>query len=189
MATVRKHGHQGAISMQVPKLLLRKGIITSQGQRRPAIQILASVDPAVKTRLEESFLTENLFKRSVYAQGLPEGTPAPTPTLAPHISALFRNDACPEITVKTILNGQLFQAQSLWEVKAFEYAACRAFDALVDLMATVVELNREVSYEPEAARQLVDAVAFAADCAAEAAAARAAADAATAAAPPVANAA
>lgn len=168
--------------MQIPKLVIRKGVMASQGEKRPAIQVLAVLDPAIKARLEESFLTENLFKRSVYANGLPEGTTPPSPTLSPHVFALFKSDACPEITVKTLLNGQLFQAKSLWEVKAFEYAACRAFDALIDFVSTVVELGREVSYQPAEAARLADAIAFAADAAAEAAAARAAAAAAAAAA-------
>lgn len=165
---------KGDISdMQPPKLAIRKGVVMIQGRNRPCIQITAVVDPNVRKTLDEHFLEVNLFKRSAYAQGFPEGTPVPQPTLAPHLGALIKNDACPEITVKTILAGQLFQGQTLWEVKAFEYIGQRAFDSLVDIISTVVEFGREVIYQPEAAIHLANAVAFAADAAAEVAAAAA----------------
>jgi hypothetical protein len=157
--------------MQPPKLLIRKGMVVVQGRNRPCIQILAVVDPALKTKLEESFGTENLFKRSAYSMGFPAGTPLPSPTLAPHVAALIKNDACPEITVKTILAAQLFQATSVWEMKAFEYIACRAFDAFVDFTQTVVELGTETTYAPAEAQRLGAAIIMAQDAAAASAAA------------------
>ncbi|MFN3868297.1 MAG: hypothetical protein ACK4MF_04450 [Hyphomicrobiaceae bacterium] len=159
--------------MQPPKLAIRKGVVMIQGRNRPCIQITAIVDAGVRKTLEEHFLDVNLFKRSAYAHGFPEGSPVPKPTLAPHLGALIKNDACPEITVKTILAGQLFQGQTLWEVKAFEYIGQRAFDSLVDVISTLVEFGREVVYQPEVAITLANAVAFAADTAAEVAAAAA----------------
>ena len=144
--------------MQAPKLLIRKGMVVIQGRNRPCIQVLAVVDPLLKAKLEENFLTENLFKRSAYANGFPAGTPQPSPSLAPHLGAMLRSDACPEITIKTMLAGQLFQAQSVWEMKAFEYIAQRAFDALVDFCASVVELGTETVYAPPEARRIADAV-------------------------------
>jgi hypothetical protein len=72
----------------------------------------------------------------------------PSGPLAPHVAMLLKSDACPEITVKTILQGQLHQANSVWEMKAFEYIAQRAFDSLVDFCTTVVELGRETVYAP-----------------------------------------
>lgn len=157
--------------MQPPKLLIRKGMVMIQGRNRPCIQVLAVVDPAIKAKLEESFGTENLFKRSAYSMGFPAGTPLPLPTLAPHLAALIKNDACPEITVKTLLAGQLFQAQSVWEMKAFEYIACRAFDAFVDFTQAVIELGTETTYAPAEAQRLGEAITVANDAAAATAAA------------------
>ena len=139
--------------MQAPKLLIRKGMVVVQGRNRPCIQVLAVVDPVLKAKLDELFASENLFKRSAYSNGFPAGTPLPSGPLSPHVAAMLKSDACPEVTVKTILAGQLFQANSVWEMKAFEYIAQRAFDSLVDFCATVVELGRETTYAPpEAAR-------------------------------------
>jgi hypothetical protein len=152
--------------MQPPKLLIRKGMVMVQGRNRPCIQVLAIVDPLVKSKLEDLFANENLFKRTAYSNGFPAGFPQPTPSLAPHLGTFMKSDACPEITVKTILAGQLYQAQSIWEMKAFEFIACRAFDALVDFTATVVELGRETTYLPIEAQHLAEAVAVAADMAA-----------------------
>lgn len=152
--------------MQKPKLLIRKGMVAIQGKNRPCIQIQAVVDPALKTVLEEHFMNENLFKRSAYATGFPAGAPTPSPSLAPHLNNFIKNDACPEITVKTILAAQLYQANSIWEMKAFEYVAQRGFDALVDVLITVAELGRETTYQAPGS----DAAAFAADTAADIAA-------------------
>lgn len=156
--------------MQVPKLMIRKGLVAIQGGKRPAIQIFAILDPALKAKLVESYLNENLFKRSSFASGLPDGLLPPPASLATHVAGMVKNDACPEITVKTILNGQVFQGQTLWEVKAFEYFACRAFDALVELLGTVVEMERQTYYTPAGAQLLSDAEAFYADTVAELAA-------------------
>lgn len=139
--------------MEAPKLLIRKGMVLIQGRNRPCIQVLAIIDPTLKALLEEHFMNENLFKRSSYATGFPAGVPTPTPSLAPHLNNFIKSDACPEITVRTILAGQLYQAQNVWEMKAFEYIAQRGFEALVDVLATVAELGREMTYiTPEAKR-------------------------------------
>lgn len=139
--------------MQTPKLLIRKGMVVVQGRNRPCIQVIAIVDPVLKAKLEENFLNDNMFKRSAYSMGFPAGTPTPSPSLAPHLGNMLKSDACPELTVKTLLAGQLFQAGSIWEMKAFEYIAQRAFDSLVDFSQTVMELGRELTYvTPEAER-------------------------------------
>ena len=119
-----------------------------QGRNRPCIQVLAELDPALKSKLEGLFASENLFKRTAYSNGFPASMVQPSGPLAPHVAMLLKSDACPEITVKTILQGQLHQANSVWEMKAFEYIAQRAFDSLVDFCTTVVELGRETVYAP-----------------------------------------
>lgn len=142
--------------MQPPKLLIRKGMVVVQGRNRPCIQVLAIVDAKLKAKLEELFASENLFKRSAYSNGFPASMPQPSGPLAPHVAMLLKSDACPEITVKTILSGQLHQANSVWEMKAFEYIAQRAFDSLVDFCVTVVELGRETTYAPPEAAHFSD---------------------------------
>ncbi|MGQ0672902.1 MAG: hypothetical protein ACT4N2_08510 [Hyphomicrobium sp.] len=152
--------------MATARLMIRKGMVVIQGRNRPCIQVQAIVDPKLQVTLTELFSTENLFKRSNYANGLPAGVPIPSPGIAPHVSALLRNDACPEISVKSILAGQLQQCQSVWEMIAFEYIAKRAFDSLLDLLASVSELQTETVY----LGANVDLAAFATDTAAELAA-------------------
>ena len=63
------------------------------------------------------------------------------------MASFLRNDACPEICVKTLLAGQTYLGNSLWDIGCFEYIACRAFDALVAMMAVAAELGREISYD------------------------------------------
>lgn len=145
------------------KLMIRKGMVNIQGRNRPCVQVQADVGEDMQAVLLEHFTNENLFKRSSYSNGLPPGVPTPSPGLSPHLFALLKNDACPEITVKTILAGQLHQANGIWEMMAFEYIAKRAFDALCDMMASVNELQTETVYMGAGA----DLAAFAADTAAE----------------------
>lgn len=150
--------------MQPPKLLIRKGMVNVQGRMRPCIQVLAKVSPEMEKMLNEHFKELNLFKRSAYASGFPPNVPEISASLQPHLTALMRSDACPEIAVKNLLAGQLFPAQTIWEMKAFEYIAQRAFDALIDVMMTMTELGREIVYQPPVSEVL----AFTADVAAEA---------------------
>lgn len=149
--------------MAAPRLLIRKVMLNIQGRIRPCIQVQADVAPELAAKLSEHFLQENLFKRSSYAQGWPVGVPAPAPAIAPHLANFIKNDACPEITVKTILAGQMHQCQGIWEMMAFEYVAQRAFDSLCSMMLTVAEIGIETVYTPIGS----DIAAFAADLAAD----------------------
>ncbi len=150
--------------MQAPKLLIRKGMVNVSGRVRPCIQVLAKVSPEMEKTLMEHFKEVNLFKRTAFSNGFPDGVPPISPYLASHLNALMRSDACPEVAVKTIIGGQLFQAQTIWEMKAFEYIAQRAFDALCDIMMTIAELGREMTYQPESS----DILAFVLDAVADA---------------------
>ncbi len=152
--------------MTAPKLLIRKVMMNVQGRMRPCIQVQAAIDARLQGILNEHFLNENLFKRSSYASGFPQGAPIPPPSLAPHLANFMKNDACPEITVKTIVAGQMHQSQTIWEMKSFEYIAQRAFDALLELMKTAAELGTETVYRSP----VCDLAAFDADTAAEMAA-------------------
>ena len=152
--------------MAAPRLLIRKVMLNIQGRIRPCIQVQADVPAVLVTKLTEHFLQENLFKRSSYSSGWPAGVPAPAPAIAPHLANFIKNDACPEITVKTLLAGQMHQCQGVWEMMAFEYVAQRAFDSLCAMMLTVAEIGVETIYTPLGS----DLAAFAADLAADVAA-------------------
>lgn len=132
----------------VAKLLIKKRMQFIQGKTRPCCYVQALVSDAEMVRvLEEHFLTEQLFKRAAYASSWPKGAievPAP---LAPALSTFLKNDACPEITVKTILSGQLHQAGNIWEMMAFELIAKLAFDNFAMLCETVADLKRDIIYE------------------------------------------
>ena len=65
--------------------------------------------------------------------------------------------------MKSILAGQLYQGQTIWEMMAFEYVSKRAYDALTDMMSCVHELQTETCYCGNGP----DVATFAADSAAE----------------------
>lgn len=150
--------------MSAPRLLIRKAMMDVGGKPRPVIQVQAIFEPALSARLTDFFGTEILFKRAVYAQGFPEGSPVPTPGMAPALGAFLKNDACPEVTVKSLLAGQKVQTNSMWDIVAFEYIAKRCFDNLCEFAAGVAELGTEKHYFGP---NTTDFVAFNADTAAE----------------------
>jgi hypothetical protein len=134
--------------MRAPVLKIRKKVLNLKGQDRPCVQVLADVDSNAKAALEQYFLEVNLFKRTMFSNGCPKELPQPEPELMPHLMAFVRDDACPEISVKTLLGGQLYQAKGPWDLMSFEYIAKRSFDSLMVLLACIGEMGREVEYAP-----------------------------------------
>ena len=133
--------------MTAAKLIIKKRMLFIQGKVRPCCHVQAFVDADVKAVLEEHFLTDQLFKRAAYAQHWPEGAIAIPAVIAPALSTFLKNDACPEITVKTLLCGQMHQGSNVWEMMAFELIAKLAFDNFAALCHTIGDLNRDVVYE------------------------------------------
>jgi len=141
-------------------------MVNIQGKVRPTCFVQAVVEPAVQAALETHFMTETLFRRAAYSQSWPDGTIKVPAAVAPSLAAFLKNDACPEITVKTILAGQLYQGANAWEMMCFELIAKVAFDNLRELMRSVGQLDRDVDYFGSAN----DLPAFEADAASDAAA-------------------
>jgi len=141
-------------------------MLTLQGKVRPTCFVQAQVDPGVQKVLEAHFLNEGLFRRAAYTQSWPEGAVKIPPALAPGVAALLKNDACPEITVRSLLAGQMQQAASVWEMMSFELIAKVAFDNLLELLATVRVLDQDVFYQGLAA-ELASVAAFETDLGAE----------------------
>ncbi len=153
--------------MIAPKLLIRKRMLLIQGKVRPCCNVMITVDPVTRAILDEHFLAEPLFKRSAYSQNWPTGAIPVPAALAPAMSAFLKNDACPEITVKTMLLGQMHQASNVWEMLCFELAAKLSFDNFLALATTAAELNYDVVYSGLGKTQTADELAFQADMAAE----------------------
>ncbi len=132
--------------MTAAKLLIRKRMVNIQGKVRPACFVQAIVAPAAQIALETHFATEALFRRAAYSQSWPEGTVKIPASIAPSLAAFLKNDACPEITVKTLLAGQSYQGANAWEMMSFELIAKVAFDNLLELSRTTMQLDRDVHY-------------------------------------------
>lgn len=155
--------------MAPAKLVIRKGMFLIQGKVRACCSVQAIVDPKVRAILDEHFLSEPLFKRSAYSGAWPAGALAIPAALAPALGALLKNDACPEITVKTLLGGQLHQGANVWEMMAFEFIAKVSFDNFAAIVETVSEMGRDIVYAGNGVT-VTDVVQFEADTAAEIAA-------------------
>ncbi len=134
--------------MRAPVLKIRKKVLDIQGQMRPCVQVQAVVDDEVREILEKNFSGVILFKRAMYAAGIPEGTPKPEAALMPLVNNFIKNEACPELSVKSILSGQLYQAKDPWEVLCFEWIGKRSFDALVLMIICATEMGTETEYAP-----------------------------------------
>jgi hypothetical protein len=142
--------------MAAPKLVIRKRMQFIQGKMRPCCWVQAHVEPDLRAVLDEHFLNEPLFKRAAYAQFWPEGALAIPAALAPSLNNFLKNDACPEITVKTLLQGQLHQGATAWEMMSFELVAKLAFENFLAITVTAQELNCDLVYEGAAANVAID---------------------------------
>lgn len=137
--------------MAAPKLVLRKRMLFIQGKVRPTCFAQAAVDTGLRAVLDEHFLNETLFKRAAYANAWPEGALSIPPALSPALNNFLKNDACPEITVKTLLAGQLHQGATAWEMLCFEFIAKLAFENFVTMCCAASELDQELVYVGELA--------------------------------------
>lgn len=152
--------------MTAPKLLIRKRMLQIQGRVRPTCFVQALLEPGIQGLLETYFPTETLFRRAAYSLNWPEGTIAIPPSLAPSLNSFLKNDACPEVNVKTLVTGQMYQAANVWEMMTFELVAKVAFDNLLQLIASAGQLNRDIFYA--GSTQAAELAAFEADASAEA---------------------
>lgn len=150
--------------MSVPKLVIRKRMLFIQGKVRPCCYVQLSVEPGLRGVLDEHFLNEPLFKRSAYSASWPAGALAIPAPLAPHVNSFLKNDACPEITIKTMLAGQMFQGAHMWEMMCFEFIGKLAFENFLGMAKSICEMGRDVVYEGEV---IEDLAAFNADTEAE----------------------
>ena len=151
-----------------PKLAIAKRMMMVHGKLRPFIEVKAVIDPADEAALLENFANETLFKRTAYANGFADGGLQPSPPLGRMLMNFLKNDACPEITVKTLLAGQRFEGQGLWDLLCFDYVARRSFDGLVELAVGTRGFGKADVYRGFGAT--ADVAAFVADTALELAA-------------------
>lgn len=153
--------------MSQAKLVIRKGMFDIQGKVRACCNIQALVSPEMQAKLEANFLNEALFKRSAYASVWPQNALEIPAAIAPHLAALLKNDACPEITVKTLLAGQLYQGAHSFEMMSFEFIGKVAFENFAALVRCIDEMGSDVIYTSEIGRRS-DLAAFHADAVADA---------------------
>jgi hypothetical protein len=151
--------------MTTQYLLIAKSMLMVHGKVRPFVEVKAHVDPAAKAFLLEHFGSETLFKRTAYANGFTDGGLQASPPLARMLANFIRNDACPEITVKTLMSGQKYEGAGLWDIQCFDFVAKRAFDALVELAAGVASFSAPETYLGYG--MAADHAAFVADTASE----------------------
>lgn len=158
--------------MTTQRLLIEKSMRMVHGKVRPFIDVKAEIAPQTKAFLIEHFNNETLFKRTAYSNGFTDGGLQASPALARMLANFIRNDACPEITVKTLLAGQHYEGAGLWDLQCFDFVAKRAFDGLLELAAGAAGFSRPQTYLGFGTAP--DLAAFEADTASEVAAAPAA---------------
>lgn len=155
--------------MTMQRLIVSKSMRMAHGKLRPFIDVKAEIDPKAKAFLLEHFGADTLFKRSAYANGFSDGGLQASPPLSRMLSNFVKNDACPEITVKTLTAGQRYEGANLWDILCFDFIAKRSFDALCELAAGAAAFDATEAYLGFGVQS--DLVAFTADTALEMAAA------------------
>ena len=132
--------------MTTPHLSIIKSMQLAHGKVRPFIEVRAVIDPVARAFLLEHFHAETLFKRTAYANGFTDGGLQASPPLARMLANFIRNDACPEITVKTLTSGQKYEGAGLWDIQCFDFVAKRAFDGLLELASGVASFAAPATY-------------------------------------------
>ena len=133
-------------TMAKPHLTITRRMISIHGKTRAVIEVQAVIDPVESALLLGQFPSENLFKRTAYAGGFADGGLQPSPPLARMLQHFMKNDACPEVTVKTLLAGQKYEGSGLWDMLCFEFIAKRAFDGLCELAKGASSFDHPVVY-------------------------------------------
>jgi hypothetical protein len=134
-----------------PHLTITKRMALIHGKLRPLIEVKATVAPEAAKMLCETFPNETLFKRTAYTTGFGGGGLQPSPALERMLNNFVKNDACPEVTVKTLLQGQKFEGTGVWDIQCFDFIAKRSFDALLELVDGAAGFGTTVTYEGSAA--------------------------------------
>ncbi len=159
--------------MTAPQLTITRSMQMVHGKLRPIIGVRAVIAPDDQATLLEHFAAETLFKRTAYANGFSDGGLQPSPALSRMLANFVRNDACPEITVKTLVAGQKYEGSGLWDLMCFAFIAKRSFDGLVELAAAARGFKAPEAYDgfdveaPTQALAPADVLAFVADTARE----------------------
>ncbi|MFZ4783680.1 MAG: hypothetical protein ACOYLC_15310 [Armatimonadaceae bacterium] len=132
--------------MSVRELRITKRLTQVQGKTKPACEARAIIPASESVVLLEHFGNEPLFKRTAYAGGFTDGGYKPTPALSKMLANFVKNDACPEVLVKTLINGQRFEANTFWDILCFEFIAKVSFDSLLILCEGTRALNKTLVY-------------------------------------------
>lgn len=154
------------------ELHITKRLVQVQGRTKPQCEARAIIPASEAEVLVQHFGNEPLFKRTAYASGFEDGGYQPTPALTKMLANFVRNDACPEVLVKTLINGQRYEANTFWDILCFEFIARVGFDALLIMCDGVRSLDHKIVFvEPQAKAGLIahtaDLEAFEADLAAD----------------------
>jgi hypothetical protein len=143
-APARKPGH---LNMSRPHLTITKRMALIHGKMRPLIEVKATVSPDAMKMLIETFPNETLFKRTAYTTGFGGAGLQPSPALERMLNNFVKNDACPEVTVKTLIQGQKFEGTGVWDIQCFDFVAKRSFDALLELVEGVAGFGTTATYQ------------------------------------------
>ncbi len=148
--------------MATHELRISKRLYHVQGRTKPICEVKAIIPAAEAKLLVDHFPNEPLFKRTAYPNGFGDCGYDVHPALSRMLANFVRNDACPEILVKTVIAGQRFEGSTMWDCLCFEFCAKLGFDALVELCNGVGEFDQNLVYRGQEAGT-VQVGAFAAD--------------------------
>jgi len=152
--------------MATHELRIIKRIVQVQGRSKPMCEVKAIIPATEAKLLVENFGNEPLFRRTAYPNGFGDCGYDIHPSLARMLANFVRNDACPEVLVKTLVNGQRFEANTIWDVLCFEFCVKLGFDALVELCQGIRELDETIIYRGKGT-EAANLDTFAADAARE----------------------
>jgi len=131
------------------KLIIKKRLIQANAhQIKPSVNAIARLPLNMRGLMLDSFGHESLFKKAIMIGTRPgrAGDDLNNAFEVRVLDAFFKREESLEITVSSIMIGQTYVGDSIWDALGFELVAKRAFNTMLTLLETLQQFDEEVVY-------------------------------------------
>ena len=131
------------------KLIIKKRLIqATKHQLKPSVNAIARLPLDIREIMLDSFGHETLFKKAIMLGARPgrAGDNNNSVFESKILDAFFKREESLEITVSSLMIGQTYVGDSIWDALGFELVAKRAFDTMLVLLQTIHEFDEERIY-------------------------------------------
>jgi len=132
-----------------PKLIIKKRLVQATvHQAKPSVNAIARLPLNMSGLMLDQFGHETLFKKAIMIGGRPAraGDDTNNAFETRVLDAFFKRDESLEITVSSLMIGQTYVGDSIWDALGFEVVVKRAFNSMLTLLEAVQQFDTEIVY-------------------------------------------